>query len=101
LDHFGLLAVWQISWIVYTFIGLTTVASDHSVTTAIGYNLMAVGTLLQITSFTFCLSTCHPRLQQLALGVRADSRGLAPGVGRDEAHDLINVMLLTTLPLMV
>jgi hypothetical protein len=81
----------QISWIVFSFLSLATLLSADSVITMIGYSLMATGSLLLFTSFTFCLSMCHPSLQQLARGVRADSRGLAPGRERDEAWDLIHV----------
>jgi hypothetical protein len=92
---------WQVSWIAFIFMGVAAIFGQQSVTAIAGFGLIGIGILLLVTSFTFCLATCHSGIKHLGRGVRADIRDLAAGREKEEAKDLLHVtLLLITLPVL-
>ena len=92
---FLLITVSQITWITLTFLAISVACDGLSdlfdVANFLDYSVGAIATMLQATSFIFCLSDCHKSLEVLGDCLADDILEMEPGKEKQEAELLLKV----------
>ena len=87
----------QITWITLIFLAISMATDGLSdafdVAEFLAYFVGAIATMLQATSFIFCLSDCHKSLEILGNSLADDILEMEPGRERQEAEVLLKVFV--------
>jgi hypothetical protein len=92
---FLFITVSQITWITFTFLAISVACDGLSdaldVANFLCYSVGAIATMLQASSFIFCLSDCHKSLETLGDSLADDILEMEPGREKQEAELLLKV----------